>query len=258
MRPFTNDVITPWYRPPEISLGCDVYGHTVDIWSVGCIIAEISNNVPLFCGNTLLDQLHQIFQLLGTPFCIEDSVHLNIHKETLFWPQLSSFPYWRNNFPKWYPRCWENILPRLSKSGCDLVSNMLAYNPLRRISAIDAKCHQFFHSNDDHVINISKIKMQSASVTPQEEIRTSNILTDNKLIAVPLQQVIEDNIKPSKILENTNNRIRNISSIYSGEERSAFHIVRNPSNAKEQKNDPSTDIRDGSSQTKTSKRLKKQ
>ena len=64
---FTNKVITLWYRPPELLLGETKYGSSVDIWSAGCIFAEIILGRPLFTGKTDMDQLKQIFDLVGTP-----------------------------------------------------------------------------------------------------------------------------------------------------------------------------------------------
>ena len=64
---FTNKVITLWYRPPEILLGATRYGPAVDMWSAGCILAELLLGRPLFTGKTEMEQLQQIFDLLGTP-----------------------------------------------------------------------------------------------------------------------------------------------------------------------------------------------
>ena len=61
-RPLTTEVITRWYRAPEIILGYSKYSSSVDIWSVGCIIAEMSNKQALFMGDSDIDQLHKIFQ----------------------------------------------------------------------------------------------------------------------------------------------------------------------------------------------------
>jgi hypothetical protein len=63
----TNKIVTLWYRPPEILLGATRYGCPVDIWSAGCILAELLLGKPLFTGKSEMDQLQQIFELLGTP-----------------------------------------------------------------------------------------------------------------------------------------------------------------------------------------------
>lgn len=65
--PMTNRVITLWYRPPELCLGCDQYGPEVDMWSAGCIMAELLSGQPLFPGQDETDQVGKIAQVLGEP-----------------------------------------------------------------------------------------------------------------------------------------------------------------------------------------------
>eukprot|EP00198_Chlamydomonas_reinhardtii_P004863 XP_001694199.1 cyclin dependent kinase [Chlamydomonas reinhardtii] len=64
---FTNRVITLWYRPPELLLGANKYGGEVDMWSVGCIFAELLTGKPLFPGKDDLDQMDKIFHIMGPP-----------------------------------------------------------------------------------------------------------------------------------------------------------------------------------------------
>jgi serine/threonine protein kinase len=64
---YTHEVVTLWYRAPEILLGCEQYEPAIDIWSIGCIFAEIASCAPLFPGDSQIDELYRIFQLLGTP-----------------------------------------------------------------------------------------------------------------------------------------------------------------------------------------------
>merc|ERR1719326_1126407 len=64
---YTHEVVTVWYRAPEILLGSALYSVPVDIWSVGCIIAEMATGAPLFAGDSEIDTLFKIFQKLGTP-----------------------------------------------------------------------------------------------------------------------------------------------------------------------------------------------
>ncbi|KAJ2822802.1 kinase subunit of RNA polymerase II carboxy-terminal domain kinase I, partial [Coemansia sp. 'formosensis'] len=67
MQELTNRVITLWYRPPELLLGTTLYGPEVDIWSLGCVLLELFTKKPAFQGQNDIDQLEQIFKLLGTP-----------------------------------------------------------------------------------------------------------------------------------------------------------------------------------------------
>lgn len=107
MRAYTHEVVTLWYRAPEILLGTKLYATGVDIWSLGCIFAEMVRtkfmirselahyiNVfkvlrkPLFGGDSEIDQLYRIFRAMGTP-----------NEKT--WPGVSQLPDYRSIFPQW-------------------------------------------------------------------------------------------------------------------------------------------------------------
>ncbi|KAG9128709.1 hypothetical protein Leryth_022895 [Lithospermum erythrorhizon] len=66
-QPLTSRVVTLWYRPPELLMGSTSYGATVDLWSTGCVFAELFIGRPLFKGRTEVEQLHKIFKLCGSP-----------------------------------------------------------------------------------------------------------------------------------------------------------------------------------------------
>ncbi|KAJ6660422.1 hypothetical protein lerEdw1_017846 [Lerista edwardsae] len=110
-------VVTLWYRAPEILLGCKYYSTAVDIWSIGCIFAEMVTRKALFPGDSEIDQLFRIFRTLGTP---TESV----------WPGVTQLPDYKGNFPKW---------PRK-----EMKVQLLLYDPNRRISAKAALTHQYF------------------------------------------------------------------------------------------------------------------
>lgn len=67
LREYTHEIITLWYRAPEVLLGAEKYLPTVDSWSVGCIFYEIAHKKCLFCGDSEIDQIFKIFKVLGTP-----------------------------------------------------------------------------------------------------------------------------------------------------------------------------------------------
>ena len=67
LRPYTHEVITLWYRAPEILLGGSEYSVPVDIWSVGTVVSEMATGRPLFPGDSEIDQLLKIFKVRGTP-----------------------------------------------------------------------------------------------------------------------------------------------------------------------------------------------
>ena len=131
-KPLTIDVITRWYRAPEILLGCNTYNSSVDIWSVGCIVAEMFTKKPLFPGESEIDQLHKIFKILGTP-----TVDVC--------PGLLSLPHWRNSFPEWEKVPFKVLMPpSICVQGVNLIENLLVYNPMIRLSALTALEHPFF------------------------------------------------------------------------------------------------------------------
>ncbi|XP_062441608.1 cyclin-dependent kinase 17 isoform X1 [Rhea pennata] len=97
---YSNEVVTLWYRPPDVLLGSSEYSTQIDMWGVGCIFFEMASGRPLFPGSTVEDELHLIFRLLGTP-CQET------------WPGISSSDEFRNyNFPKYKPQPLINHAPR--------------------------------------------------------------------------------------------------------------------------------------------------
>jgi cyclin-dependent kinase len=126
--------VTLWYRAPEVLLGATHYSIPVDIWSVGCIIAELVRKQPLFTGDSELQQLLHIFRLLGTP-----------NEE--IWPGVSSFRDW-HEFPQWRPQDLALAVPGLNPAGLDLLAKMLVYDPAKRISAKAALNHPYFSDLD--------------------------------------------------------------------------------------------------------------
>jgi cyclin-dependent kinase 2 len=131
----THEVVTLWYRAPEILLGAKQYSAPVDIWSVGCIFAELAHKKPFFMGDSEIDQLFKIFRVLGTPY--EEN-----------FPGVTELPYFKYSFPKWKPTNLANLAPNLCDKGVDLLSRMLCYDPSRRIHAKDALKHPYFDDLD--------------------------------------------------------------------------------------------------------------
>ncbi|XP_067891851.1 cyclin-dependent kinase 2-like isoform X5 [Heterodontus francisci] len=131
VRTYTHEVVTLWYRAPEILMGCKFYSTAVDVWSIGCIFAEMVTRKPLFPGDSEIDQLFRIFRTLGTP---NESV----------WPGVTQLPDYKANFPRWIRQDFNKILPNLDIDGKDLLMQMLQYDPNKRISAKVAISHRFF------------------------------------------------------------------------------------------------------------------
>ncbi|GLT32173.1 hypothetical protein SLA2020_068590 [Shorea laevis] len=128
----TNRVITLQYRPPELLLGATQYGPAVDMWSVGCIFAELLYGKPILPGKDEPEQLNKIFELCGAP----DEVN---------WPGVSRLP-WYNNFKPLRPmrRRFREVFWDFDRHALDLLKKMLALNPSQRISARDAIDAEYF------------------------------------------------------------------------------------------------------------------
>ncbi|KAJ2996598.1 negative regulator of the PHO system [Globomyces sp. JEL0801] len=127
---FSNEVVTLWYRAPDVLLGSRNYSTSIDLWSTGCIMAELATGKPLFPGKTNEDQLIRIFKLMGTP--TEES-----------WPGVSQFPEWKP-FEQYPMREIGLHVIMLGHPAADLMSRMLQYRPQARVSARDALTHIYF------------------------------------------------------------------------------------------------------------------
>ncbi|XP_071103977.1 cyclin-dependent kinase 2-like isoform X1 [Haliotis cracherodii] len=131
VRTYTHEVVTLWYRAPEILLGSRFYSTPVDVWSLGCIFAEMITRRALFPGDSEIDQLFRVFRTLGTP------------DETV-WPGVTQLPDFKSSFPKWAHRNVGTVVPNLCAEGTDLLAQMLCYEPSKRISAKTALHHPYF------------------------------------------------------------------------------------------------------------------
>ena len=134
VRAFTHEVVTLWYRAPEILLGASHYSTPVDVWSIACIFAEMVLGSPLFPGDSEIDQLFRIFRTKGTPT-----------EKT--WPGVTALPDMKNKFPTWRPQEISRIVPGLDGTGLDLFSRMLEFSPAKRLSAKQALMHPFFRDS---------------------------------------------------------------------------------------------------------------
>ena len=141
---YTHEVVTLWYRPPDVLLGNKTYGTTVDMWSIGCIFAEMVTGKPLFPGNSETDQLKKIFLIMGTP-------------TENYASSLTELPEWgvgENNFEVNKKQNLKELLKNLDDEGIDLLQKFLQLEPDKRISAEEALKHPFF---DDTISVMKKI-----------------------------------------------------------------------------------------------------
>uniref|UniRef100_A0A493U0B8 cyclin-dependent kinase n=1 Tax=Anas platyrhynchos platyrhynchos TaxID=8840 RepID=A0A493U0B8_ANAPP len=136
---YSNEVVTLWYRPPDVLLGSTEYSTPIDMWGVGCIHYEMVTGRPMFPGSTVKEELHLIFRLLGTP--TEDT-----------WPGITSNEEFKAyNFTQYRAQPLINHAPRLESEGIDLLMNLLLYEAKSRISAEAALRHPYFKSLGERV-----------------------------------------------------------------------------------------------------------
>ncbi|KAL4565938.1 hypothetical protein LXL04_030044 [Taraxacum kok-saghyz] len=128
----TNRVVTLWYRAPELLLGTTNYGPGIDLWSAGCLLAEMFAGRPIMPARTEVEQLHKIFKLCGTP---PEDYWKKLKLSTTFRPPHSYKSNIREAFRD-YPR-----------SALGLLAILLALDPVFRGSATSALQHEFFHTS---------------------------------------------------------------------------------------------------------------
>jgi cyclin-dependent kinase 1 len=139
VRVYTHEVVTLWYRAPEILLGSPKYSCPIDIWSVGAIFAEMCNHRPLFQGDSEIDQLFRIFRVLRTP--TED-----------LWPGVTQLPDYKATFPTWSTFNLKASMKNITAEGLDFLEQTLLYDPSKRISAKKALLHPYFDDLDKNAL----------------------------------------------------------------------------------------------------------
>uniref|UniRef100_A0AC35U460 Protein kinase domain-containing protein n=1 Tax=Rhabditophanes sp. KR3021 TaxID=114890 RepID=A0AC35U460_9BILA len=129
--PNVSYICSRYYRAPELIFGAANYTTTIDVWSAGTVLAELLLGQPIFPGESGVDQLVEIIKVLGTP-TKEQITQMN--------PNYTEF-----RFPQIRPHPWSRVFrPRTAQDAVDLVSQLLEYNPLGRLTPFQTLTHPFF------------------------------------------------------------------------------------------------------------------
>lgn len=137
----TQYVVTRWYRAPEVILNASEYTKAIDIWSIGCIFAELLGRTALYPGEDYLDQIQRVISVLGTP-TYDDLSYICNEQALMFVKSL----------PKRSKQSWQSLYPKSNPLALDLLSKMLTFNPNKRYTVEQCLAHPYFdelHSLDD-------------------------------------------------------------------------------------------------------------
>ncbi|XP_022650703.1 cyclin-dependent kinase 7-like [Varroa jacobsoni] len=155
-RIYTHQVVTRWYRSPELLFGARIYGTGVDMWAMGCILAELLLRVPFLAGETDLDQVSKIFQCMGTPT-----------EET--WPGITQLPDYVE-FKTFPATPFEVIFTAAGDDLLELLHKLLAMDPLQRCTCTEALKMSYF-SNKPHPCEPIDLPLPSKHKKEQENKR---------------------------------------------------------------------------------------
>ncbi|KAF5329588.1 hypothetical protein D9619_009426 [Psilocybe cf. subviscida] len=150
MGTYTHEVVTLWYRAPEVLLGSRHYSTAIDMWSVGCILAEMAmQGTPLFPGDSEIDQIFRIFRHVAfSRRCMYLPTNFNYRilgtPNEEVWPGVSSLPDYKPTFPQWSRQELSRIVTTIGEDGLDMLKKTLAYDSAQRLSAKRALDHPYF------------------------------------------------------------------------------------------------------------------
>jgi len=129
--PNVSYICSRYYRAPELIFGSVNYTSSIDVWSLGCVMAELLLGQPLFPGESGVDQLVEIIKVLGTP--TRDEIKAMNKDYTDF------------KFPQIKPHPWSKVFnPQTPPEAIDFISKVLVYDPVKRLNPIEACAHPFF------------------------------------------------------------------------------------------------------------------
>ncbi|KRZ70011.1 Serine/threonine-protein kinase MAK [Trichinella papuae] len=201
MPPYTDYVSTRWYRAPEVLLRCRNYSSPIDLWAVGCIMAELFLLRPLFPGSSEIDEIFKICAIIGTPSREE-------------WPegyQLASMMNFR--FPQCVPIPLETIIVNAKSSAIALLKQLLFWNPQRRPTAVQALRSQYFALMERNVCQSKMISESNGSTVAnvdldakiQSSAQKSNFFTNGLIQSTEKDE--KSVAKQNHCLSNSNDNI---------------------------------------------------
>ncbi|CEL93338.1 unnamed protein product [Vitrella brassicaformis CCMP3155] len=164
-QPLTHEVVTLWYRAPEIILGQDCYSTSIDMWSVGTILYEMLTGQPLFPGDSEFGTLVKIFHKLGTPTEVD-------------YPGVSELPHFKETFPKFSGVAEDGVsvltreLAGFDHDGVDLIHSLLRWDPRDRLSAVQALRHPFLTKRDANEASVLATERGTNKTVALKKIRT--------------------------------------------------------------------------------------
>ncbi|KAL5989697.1 serine/threonine protein kinase [Asimina triloba] len=162
-------ICSRYYRAPELIFGATEYTTSIDIWSAGCVLAELLLGQPLFPGESAVDQLAEIIKVLGTP-TREEIRCMNPNHTDFRFPQIKAHP-WHKIFHK-----------RMPPEAIDLTSRLLQYSPSLRCTALEACGHPFFDELRDPSARLPNGRPLPPLFNFQQEMSSASPELINKLI----------------------------------------------------------------------------
>jgi serine/threonine protein kinase len=183
---YSNEVVTLWYRPPDVLLGSTDYTTSIDMWGVGCIFFEMASGRPLFPGSTVEEELLLIFKNLGSP------------NETS-WPGITNnAEYIKQDFPFFAQEPLINRIPRLDSEGLLLLTSLLRYNPKDRLPASEAMKNPYFYSLGREVQkvpdSVSIFSVPGISLTRDPGSKTSLVHSNSGYVVIILLRIWKTNL----------------------------------------------------------------